>query len=121
MVLVTERLKVGQIGPHIIYKIAKTATIPITAPAKQDKLTAKTLRNDEARYYQIHPKNRIEMFKKKSYLCLRYRNLFSFIDLTKEFYFSYTLDISRTLQENMCNHHSPGPNFFLFFAEFTLF
>eukprot|EP00494_Astrolonche_serrata_P002664 UN02670 len=53
VVLATERLKIGQIGPHIIYKIAKTATVPITAPAKQDKLTAKTLRNDEARYRNL--------------------------------------------------------------------
>lgn len=37
----------------------------------------------------------------------KYKNLFSSMDLTRDFYFSYTYDLTSTLQENM--RSKPGP------------
>ena len=50
----------------------------------------------------------------------RYKNLFSVIDLSKEFYFSYTYDLSRSLQYNMCNHQKRRPNPIFVWNEFLL-
>jgi len=84
LILITERKEVGSIGAHIVYKIQKTAMIPIQLEEKMKSQQSKRIRHDEARY----------------------KNLFAFIDLSKEFYFSYTYDLTRTLQYNMCNHTS---------------
>eukprot|EP01084_Bolivina_argentea_P050774 93379_1 len=97
IVLITERLLVGQIGHHSVYKIEKTAMIPVT-PSRLDSAVSKRLRSDETRY----------------------KNLFSVIDLTKEFYFSYSYDLSRTLQWNMCNHFRRKPNNMFVWNEFLL-
>lgn len=80
IVLITDRRKVGMIGAHVIYKVEKTQMISLNQ-SSMDNSVNKRLRNDETRY----------------------KNLFSVIDLSKEFYFSYTYDLSRTLQQNMCN------------------
>ena len=68
IVLITERSKVGMIGQHVIYKIEKTAMIPVT-PSQLDSAVSKRLRSDETRY----------------------KNLFAVIDLNKEFYFRFVI------------------------------
>jgi hypothetical protein len=75
--LITKRSPVALIGGHYIFHIDATSTIPIHASATP---TSKLDKNsDEARYLQM----------------------FRMVDLTKNFYFSYSYDITRTLQWNM--------------------
>ncbi|KAF9935638.1 phosphatidylinositol-3,5-bisphosphate 5-phosphatase [Mortierella alpina] len=77
MTLITKRSPVALIGGHYIFHIDATTTISIhsstTPTSKLDK------NSDEARYLQM----------------------FQMVDLTKNFYFSYSYDITRTLQWNM--------------------
>ncbi|KAF9114232.1 phosphatidylinositol-3,5-bisphosphate 5-phosphatase [Mortierella sp. AM989] len=85
--LITKRSPVALIGGHYIFHIDGTSTISIhsstTPTSKLDK------NSDEARYLQM----------------------FQMVDLSKNFYFSYSYDITRTLQWNMTrNSHVEGRN-----------
>ncbi|KAF9433005.1 phosphatidylinositol-3,5-bisphosphate 5-phosphatase [Entomortierella beljakovae] len=75
--LITKRSPVALIGGHYIFHIDATSTISIhsstTPTSKLDK------NSDEARYLQMY----------------------QMVDLSKNFYFSYSYDITRTLQWNM--------------------
>ncbi|KAF9413063.1 phosphatidylinositol-3,5-bisphosphate 5-phosphatase [Podila epigama] len=77
MTIVTKRSSVALIGGHYVFHIDATSTISIhnstTPTSKLDK------NSDEARYLQMY----------------------QMVDLTKNFYFSYSYDITRTLQANM--------------------
>jgi hypothetical protein len=89
LVLVTARRKVGMIGPHVIWAVEDTVTVSMAAPdlvEQMPQMQAKSLRNDEASY----------------------KSLFSVLDLTKHFYFSYTYDLTNTLQHNMLAYPERG-------------
>ena len=74
MILITKRKVVAQIGGHSIYHLEEYRVLPVTSPlARLEK------RADEQRYLQI----------------------FMSIDLAKNFYFSYTYNLTRTLQYNL--------------------
>ena len=94
VILVTQRRKVGQIGGNAIYGIKATEMIAIK-PEKSgggDQSLIKALVKDVNR--RLNPTQR-EIAEQ------RYVGLFQFIDLTKDFFFSYTYDLTRTLQHNM--------------------
>ena len=78
MILVTKRSPVGSIGGHFIYKIDDTSFIKL-APSSDSGSNAWSAAET------------------------RYRNLFSCVDLTKDFYFAPTYDLTHTLQYNMCH------------------
>lgn len=71
--MVTKRRRVAVIGHHTIYKIEDTSMIYIP--------------NDLVRVF--HPDEQ------------RYVKMFQSIDLSSNFYFSYSYDISHTFQSNM--------------------
>ncbi|XP_012147463.1 polyphosphoinositide phosphatase FIG4 isoform X2 [Megachile rotundata] len=73
IILVTKRRKVAVIGHHTIYKIEDTSMIYIP--------------NDNVRVF--HPDEQ------------RYVKMFQSIDLSSNFYFSYSYDLTHTLQSNM--------------------
>ncbi|KAI9257294.1 SacI homology domain-containing protein [Phascolomyces articulosus] len=73
MIFITNVKQVALIGGHYVYHIDETRLVPIGPQVKVDK------NSDEARYIAT----------------------FQNIDLTKNFYFSYTYDITNTLQVNM--------------------
>ncbi|CAO3675791.1 unnamed protein product [Umbelopsis ramanniana] len=73
MLFITRRSQVALIGGHYVYHIDETKLVPIGLPVKYDK------NSDEARYIAI----------------------FQNVDMTKNFYFSYTYDLTNTLQVNM--------------------
>ncbi|ORY08286.1 hypothetical protein K493DRAFT_29135 [Basidiobolus meristosporus CBS 931.73] len=73
VVLITKRSAVALIGGHYIYHIDDTLLLPITNAGKSDR------KADESRYI----------------------NIFQNVDLSRNFYFSYTYDITHTLQHNM--------------------
>lgn len=72
LILVTKRTKIAAIGMHIIYTIADTSMIRVNEPSSK----------------QSHP------------LEQRYLRIFNNIDLKSNFYFSYSYDLTRTLQYN---------------------
>lgn len=73
MILVTKKTKVASLHGHYIYAIAETQTVQVTFKPRQNA--------DENKY----------------------RSLLQVTDLTKEFYFSFTYDLSNTLQNNFMN------------------
>mmetsp|Transcript_3378 Transcript_3378/g.8350 ORF Transcript_3378/g.8350 Transcript_3378/m.8350 type:complete len:1071 (+) Transcript_3378:2-3214(+) len=79
MILITERRKVMQIGKHYVYKIEATMMIPVF---------------DTKRGQSHDP------------LEARYLKAFQNVDMSSNFYFSYTYDLTRPLQANM---HIPTP------------
>ncbi|KAI3973162.1 hypothetical protein MKX01_020897 [Papaver californicum] len=76
MLLITKRRQIGCIGGHAIYAISKSEMIPIPHP---------TLRSNMA-------------FSKNEN---RYKKLLCTIHLTKDFFFSYSYHVMRSLQKNM--------------------
>ncbi|KAL4563729.1 hypothetical protein LXL04_027774 [Taraxacum kok-saghyz] len=76
MLIITQRRPIGSIGGHIVYGISKTEMIPLS-----DSVTDLTTWRHENRY--------------KKLLCM--------VDLTKDFFFSYSYHVMRTLQKNSCN------------------
>jgi hypothetical protein len=89
MILVTQRTKIGCIGGHFIYAIQGTQYLPIRAPKPADGSTAWTW---VSRW--LHPSPITDAEE-------RYLGLFHFVDLTKDFFYSYTYDLTHTLQHNM--------------------
>ncbi|RUS76932.1 hypothetical protein EGW08_015305 [Elysia chlorotica] len=80
MILITKRKKAAVIGPHTLYKIEDTSMIYIPNDA------VRVVHQDESRY--------LKMFQN--------------VDLSSNFYFSYSYDLTHTLQFNMAplSHHS---------------
>lgn len=74
LILITKRRRVAQLGHHVIYKIEDTSMIYIPSE-KSDKNSQET----------------------------KYVKLFQNIDLSSNFYFSYSYDITHTLQYNLAN------------------
>ena len=81
MVLISRRSVVGLIGGHYIYHCDETVTLPVCHPSVLAGLPGRTkaLEQEEARL--LH--------------------LFKQVDLSKNFYFSYTYDLTKTLQDNL--------------------
>ena len=71
--MITDKKKVGKIGQHSIYQVKDTQMVPLF------RATSSANREDEAKYLQI----------------------FQRIEISNGFYFSYTYDLTRSLQENM--------------------
>ncbi|CAG4985838.1 unnamed protein product [Colias eurytheme] len=84
IILVTKRRKIALIGPHSIYKIEDTAMIYIP--------------NDTSR-----PQDPDEQ---------RYVKMFLAIDLSTNFYYSYSYDVTHTLQMNMAPPRKLAPALF---------
>jgi|MDSY01.2.fsa_nt_gb hypothetical protein len=90
MILITQRRKVGLIGGNAIYGIKSTDMIPIK-PAKQATQQSWGKQVVGAVNRRLNPTQH-EIAEQ------RYLGLFQFIDLTKDFYFSYTYDLTHSLQ-----------------------
>ncbi|DAZ98090.1 TPA: hypothetical protein N0F65_005252, partial [Lagenidium giganteum] len=86
-IFVTQRRKIGCIGGNFIYGIQATQQLSVSRPAQGDGAWSWI-----NRWLNPSPEEEAEA---------RYLGLFHFIDLTKDFYFSYSYDITHTLQHNM--------------------
>lgn len=78
MLLITERRKVGIICGHAIYAVSKSKMIPIPHSTVRSNL---------------------DNSKKEN----RYKKLLCTVDITKDFFFSYSYRIMHTLQKNLCD------------------
>ncbi|KAK1932511.1 Phosphoinositide phosphatase SAC1 [Phytophthora citrophthora] len=97
-IFVTQRRKIGNIGGNSIYGISATQQLNVS-PLEEDQ-SAWTRLN---RWFNPSPEEEAEA---------RYLGLFHFLDLTKDFYFSYSYDITHTLQHNMTTEHSEPAEMF---------
>ncbi|KAK6147557.1 hypothetical protein DH2020_018469 [Rehmannia glutinosa] len=78
MLLITRRRQIGSICGHNVYAISKSEIIPLP--------------NSAVRSSMVNYKNEN-----------RYKKLLCMVDLTKDFYFSYSYHVMRSLQKNMCD------------------
>ncbi|KAJ1402976.1 SAC domain [Sesbania bispinosa] len=81
MLLITKRRQIGAIGGHTVYAVSKTEMIPLP--------------NSSVRSNIINSKNEN-----------RYKKLLCTVDLTKDFFFSYSYHIMRSLQRNFCDNET---------------
>ncbi|CAH2072255.1 unnamed protein product [Thlaspi arvense] len=83
MLLITERREIGELCGHRVYEVSKSEIISL-----QNSSVLCNIANsrDESRYKRL--------------LCM--------VDLTKDFFFSYSYNIMRSFQKNICDHESGG-------------
>ncbi|OMO86385.1 hypothetical protein COLO4_21206 [Corchorus olitorius] len=82
MLLITKRRQIGAICGHNVYAVTKSEMIPL--PNSTVNSSAAESKNEN-----------------------RYKKLLCTVDLTKDFFFSYSYHVMRSLQKNMCNNE-PG-------------
>ncbi|CAN0877763.1 Phosphoinositide phosphatase SAC2 [Linum grandiflorum] len=78
MLLITQRRKIGAICGHTIYAITRSEMIPV--PLRSNMTNSK---NEN-----------------------RYKKLLCSVDLTRDFFFSYSYNIMHSLQKNLCNNET---------------
>uniref|UniRef100_A0A7N0RGD1 SAC domain-containing protein n=1 Tax=Kalanchoe fedtschenkoi TaxID=63787 RepID=A0A7N0RGD1_KALFE len=78
MLLITKRRKIGSICGHLVYSVAKSEMIPI--PNSSVRSNMQVSKNEN-----------------------RYKKLLCLVDLTKDFFFSYSYHIMHSLQKNICD------------------
>ncbi|CAH9118596.1 unnamed protein product [Cuscuta europaea] len=81
MLLITKRRKIGTICGHAVYAITKSEMIPIPTSTVLSNMAFSKNEN-------------------------RYKKLLRTVDLTKDFFFSYSYLIMLSLQKNLSNHES---------------
>lgn len=81
MLLVTQRRKVGVICGHAIYSITKSEILPLSDSTKASSVDNSKNEN-------------------------RYKKLLSSVDLTKDFFFSYSYHLMHSLQKNLSAHEA---------------
>jgi hypothetical protein len=100
--LITQRKLVGSIGSNDIYGVKATEVFPIKARDDSDSNSFRKM------WSKLNKKiNQTSADIAES----RYMGLFQFIDMSKDFFFSYTYDITRSLQHNyiMCKRRAYPP------------
>ncbi|RHY31579.1 hypothetical protein DYB32_003361 [Aphanomyces invadans] len=99
LVLATQRRKIGCIGGHFIYAIQSVQYLPIRLPTATDGTpwtwVSRWLNPDAVEDAED-----------------RYSVLFKLVDLTKDFYYSPTYDLTHTLQHNMTTNQTKPFNMF---------
>lgn len=127
LTLITKRAKVGSIGGNSIYTIKSVETFPLK-PAERGKsgtpgsTPSDTSLGTVAAGYGNDPSSMLlSMWNRgkrsvglglsnREIAELRYQGLYQVVDLTKNFFFSYTYDLTRSLQENFLGMTSrPSP------------
>ncbi|KAJ5672199.1 Polyphosphoinositide phosphatase [Penicillium longicatenatum] len=84
MLLVTKRSQVAMLGGHNVYQIDETELISLTTSSR------------------LKPENQPDEE--------RYKAILNNLDLTRSFYFSYSYDITRSLQHNICRERKAYQN-----------
>lgn len=93
LILVTEARRVGAIGGHRVFGINHSELVYVPYVAEPAKVMSFAFFKDLIS--KISRTNTEELED-------RYRNLFQSVDLTKDFYFSYSYDLTAPLQQNIC-------------------
>ena len=89
--LITQKKKVGCIGANFVYSIKATEVFAVKPREEHDNNT----------FRQIWKKLNKKLNQTASEIAeSRYMGLFQFVDLTKDFYFTYSYDLTHSLQHN---------------------
>jgi hypothetical protein len=122
LTLITRRAKVGSIGGNGIYTIKNTETFPIK-PAEGGSGSDRDIHADPSSVLLSmwnRGKRSVGLgLTNREIAELRYQGLYQVVDLTKNFFFSYSYDLTRSLQENFLTNTSqpfPPPPFKDMFA-----
>jgi len=102
LTLITRRNKVGCIGGNAIYTIKGTETFPLK-PAERGSMEPDQNTDPSSMLLSMWNRGKRSVglgLTNREIAELRYQGLYQVVDLTKNFYFSYTYDITRSLQEN---------------------
>jgi hypothetical protein len=94
--LITQKRKVGCIGSNYIYSVKATETFAIRPRDSEGSFSLKNMWNMVNR--KLSQTSTDES---------RYMGLFQFIDITKDFFFSYSYDLTHTLQHNYLTATKP--------------
>ncbi|KAE8710454.1 Phosphoinositide phosphatase SAC4 [Hibiscus syriacus] len=78
MLLITNRRQIGAICGHNVYAVSKSEMIPLPNSTVNSSIN----------------------YKEE----IRYKKLLCSVDLTKDFFFSYSYHVMRSLQKNLCNN-----------------
>jgi len=108
--VVTAKTKVGSIGSNDIYTIKDTETIAIK-PVDRDGSGSGVLDDPSSLLLNMWNRGKRSLnigLTNRELAELRYQQLFQVIDLTKDFFYSYTYDLTRSLQENMLTMSHPS-------------
>lgn len=89
--LVTQRKKVGKIGPNFIYSIKAAEVFSIKPKDKSSKNPFLKLWSKVSKKMNQTTTDTAES---------KYMGLYHFLDITKDFYFSYSYDLTNSLQRN---------------------
>ncbi len=124
LTLITRRAKVGSIGGNGIYNIKNTETFPIKPAERAPGSTSDMDVHADPSSVLLNMWNRGKRsvglgLTNREIAELRYQGLYQVVDLTKNFFFSYTFDLTRSLQENFLSNTSkpfPPPPFKDMFA-----
>jgi hypothetical protein len=90
MVLITRRSVVGLLGGHYIYHCDETKIIPVCPSSVLATMVGRTKALDQEEARLLHT--------------------FKQVDLSKNFYFSYTYDLTKTLQDNLTHPADTNTN-----------
>ena len=91
--LITQKKFVGMIGANYIYAIKENSLFPIKPKTDQEGNALAMVWNKLNKRLKINVTS-LEVAES------RYMGLFQFVDITKDFYFSYTYDLTQSLQHN---------------------
>jgi len=120
LTLITKKSKVGCIGGNVIYTIKDTETFPIK-PSGNLRSNASVLdgAGNDPQSLLLNMWNRGKRslnlgLTPRELAELRYQGLYQVVDLSKDFFFSYTYDLTQSLQQNvltMTSRTYPPPPF----------
>ncbi|KAF8401153.1 hypothetical protein HHK36_014457 [Tetracentron sinense] len=108
MLLITKRRQIGAICGHAVYSITKTKMIPLPNSTAQSNMAYS--KNENRSFVHsackcimstVLLKETLEISIQYYALSL-YKKLLCTVDLTKDFFFSYSYHIMRSLQKNLC-------------------
>jgi hypothetical protein len=100
VLLITKKSEVALLGGHYIYHIDDTCLMPLTATVGSSFLSSASLLGGSINA-PLGKSLTEQRYVKEPALTFRYLQIFAQLDTTKNFYFSPTYDITRTLQYNL--------------------
>ena len=117
LTLITKRVKVGSIGGCAIYSIKSTETFPLKAAEMQSSRPGSADSNmnvgggadPSSMLLSLwnHGKRSVGLgLTNREIAELRYQGLYQVIDMSKNFFFSYNYDMTRSLQDNFLSFTS---------------
>ncbi|WZZ40018.1 hypothetical protein YC2023_036277 [Brassica napus] len=111
MLVITERREICQICGHMVYEVSKSEIISL-----RNSSVLSNIANSRDENVCFHLPFTIlchffvcsKLIVEESFCLVKreYKKLMCMVDLTNDFFFSYSFNIMRSFQKNLCNHES---------------